>query len=332
MKGLLKFAFSALLAALLLLFSCADPYAEIESTEEELAVVAKIGDAEVYYEELRFLTVTTKNAMATAKGVDWSDPEDAAEYADELETMVWGNLMYNYGIFELFDKAYGFYDGIEEGLNDEIKSFIDGCGGRSEYIKYLEENALTDRLVRFNMKASLCELELLNYYSQVTGEIDTSYESLGDFLLGEESGTGLIRVVHICIEGDSQDSYELALELRGRMIMGEDPFALAEQYSSDYAELGDSGEYISAGDYHTDYEAAAFSLVVGEISDVLLIDSDHYVICRLEKEMSYISENYDTLYQKYLYTEFDKIVDPYIAGLKLEKTELGESLDLVSMS
>ena len=48
--------------------------------------------------------------------------------------------------------------------------------------------------------------------------------------------------------------------------------------------------------------------------------------------MAYVSENYEFLYQKYLYTEFDKIVDPYIAGLELKKTSLGESIDLVSLN
>ena len=325
------FICAVLLVSALAVTSCADAYAPIESTENELRVVARVGDNEVFYDELRFLAVTTKNAITASKGVNWDDPVEAEEYRDELETMVWGNLLYNYGIYGMFDEAYGNYGSVDEALADEIKSIVDELGGREKYIEYLEGNALTDRLLRFNIKADLCELELISYYSQITGEIDTSYARLGEFLYSEDSGAELIRVLHICVSGETEGAYDLLLDLRGRIVQGADAFALAEQYGKDYSEIGENGDYITRGEYHTDYETAAFSLVVGELSDILCIESDYYLIYRLEKDMNYINDNYDALYQKYLYTEFDKIADAYISKLGLEKTELGKSLDLVAI-
>ncbi len=312
---------------------CADRYAPIESTEDELKVVATVEGYDVFYDELRFLTVTSKKALTETYGVDWNDEAQSQEYSDELSSMVWDNLIYNYGVILMFDEIYGDYGEIDKGISAELTEFIDLCGSREEYISYLSENALTDRLLRFNLRVDLCELELLSYYSELTGEIDTGYDAVyGDYMLGDDADAELIRVLHICIEGDSEESRRLALDLRRRILAGEDAFALAAEYSSDFDAVGEDGEYISRGDYSAEYEHAAFSLAVGEISPALLIGSDHYLICRLEKDFAYISKNYEYLYQKYVYLEFDKIASDFTDKLELEKTSFGEGLDLVNVN
>ena len=324
-----------LLAVLTLFWGCevADPYAAIDPTEDDMRVVATVGDYEIYYDELRFLTVNAKASLTASYGVDWSDSAEAEKYSDELSSMVWDNLLHNYVILSMYDEAYdGDYTEIEERLKTDVSGIIDSCGGRDEYIAYLAENSLADRVVRLNLRVDLCELELLDYYV-LTEDINTDEETVfGEYMVYDGLGAELIRVMHICIEGNSESSRELARELRGRIALGEDVFDIAREYSSDYSDELSGGDYLSHGDYDKKYEDVAFRLAAGEVSDVVEIESDCYVICRLEKDISYIIQNYSYFYQKYLFSEFDKIVDEFDDDLKLEKTEFGKEIDLTKVN
>ena len=304
-------------------------YAPIPPTEVEKRVVATVGDYDVLYDEFRFVTMQAKKSLGLLYGIDWNNADDAEKYREELTNKVYESLGRNYTILSLFEETYAQYDDINASVDADVKKLIDSCGGRQGYIEYLAENFLTDRIVRQNLKVNACEFELLTYYSEIESEIDTSYGAIFEYIFNDEKYSELIRVMHICVEGNSEQSLELALSLRSRIVGGEDVFALAKEHSADYESMGKSGDYISRGDYFDEYEKVAFAMLVDEISEPLLIGTDYYVICRLEKEHSYLMENYEYLYQKYLYLELDKIVGELYDDLKVEKTEFGASIDLV---
>ena len=318
------------LSACFAFFGC-DRYDPIASTEEESRVVAMVGDYEVLYDEFRFVTVQAKKSLGLLYDIDWDDAADAEKYREELTSTVFESLGRNYAILSLFDEIYAQYDDINASVSEDVKNLIDSCGGKQGYIEYLAENYLTDRIVRQNLKVNACEFELLNYYSEYESDIDTSYDAIFEYIFNDEKYSDLIRVMHICIEGDSEESYDLALSLRGEIVGGADVFELAKEYSADYESMDENGDYISRGDYFDEYQRIAFAMLVGEVSAPVLIGADYYVICRLEKEHSYLMENYEYLYQKYLYLELDKIVGELYSDLEVEKTEFGESIDLVLM-
>ncbi len=308
-----------------------DRYDPIPLTDEESRVVATVGDYEVLYDEFRFVTVQAKKSLALIYGIDWNDSASAEAWLPELSRAVYESLGRNYAILSLFDEIYAQYDDINASVAEDVKKLIDSCGGKQGYIEYLEENFLTDRIVRQNLKVNACEFDLLTYYSEIESDIDTGYDAVFEYLLSDEKNSELIRVMHICIEGESEESFDRALALRQEIVRGGDVFALAKEYSADYESMDESGDYISRGDYFDEYEAVAFNMLPGEVSEPVLIGADFYVICRLEKEQAYIMGNYEYLYQKYLYLELDKIVGELYEDLKLEKTPFGESLDLVSI-
>lgn len=321
------FAFALALVALLFC-ACSEEeqYCPIASTPEEAREVARVGGHSVFYDELRFVAVNSREGISNMYGVDWSDPSQAAEYADELEESVWSSLVRNYAVFELFEEAYEDSSQFDEQITEQIVSIVESCGGMDGYRAYLAENCLTDRLVRFNLTVSFMEFELLSYYTDLLGIIDGSEAALADFFFGDDTA----HVMHICLDGTDEASAALAAELCDRIENGEDVFELAAEYSMDFEAIGEGGEYIIRGDYVKEYEEVAFSLYVGEAEHVTVGDST-YVICTLEKDMAYFTENYDEVYYGYVYSELDKIIERQCDKMSVEKTELGASLDLVGI-
>ena len=319
-----KYISLLVLACLLcsMLLSCAEVYRPIEPTEEEARQVASIGEYAVLYDELRFVCVNTKQGLTNAYGVDWSDAAQAEEYAEELESSVRQSLLRNYAVTVLFEEAYGGEASVDDMITEQMEAIVKECGGMDGYRKYLAENAMTDRLVRFNLAVSLKEYELLSYYTEL-GLIDGSESAMAEFFFGD----GMARTMHICLEGTGDSQAALAEELCARIEAGEDVFTLAAEYSTDYAALGDGGEYIMRGDYVEEYENIAFRLEVGE-ADFVAVGDKTYVICALEKDMMYFLENYDAVYYGYLYSELDSMVERQCKKMSVEKTELGEALKL----
>lgn len=327
---MIKRIFAAALALIaLLLCACAgEPYSPIEPTAEEAREVAKIGGYSVLYDELRFVALNSRKGISNTYGVDWSDPEKSAEYADELEESVWSSLVRNYAVCALFEEACGEMGELDSQISEQVVDFVDSLGGMDGYREYLVENDLTDRLVRFNLAVSLMEYELISYYTDLLGIIDGSEASLADFFFSDD----VVHVMHVCLEGTDGRTLARAEEIC-RVINYEeaDVFEFAEEYSTDFRAMGDDGEYVIRGDYMEEYEEVAFSLNVGE-AECVTVGNYTYVICVLDKEMEYFMENYDSFYYRYVYSELDKIIERQCDGMSIEKTALGASLDLVGIN
>ena len=86
------------------LFGCAKSTSllKIDPTEDEKRVVGRIGDFDVYYDELRYITLTYKEQMENKYGEGiWKDAQSAAPYVDELSKKVYESITANYGALML---------------------------------------------------------------------------------------------------------------------------------------------------------------------------------------------------------------------------------------
>ena len=92
-------AVMALVLLVLSLVGCGSKIKPVESTEQEMRVVGKCDEYDIYYEELRFVTQTYKNTLEQkyGKGI-WDDAQTAEKYRAELESLVLENLKANYAI------------------------------------------------------------------------------------------------------------------------------------------------------------------------------------------------------------------------------------------
>ena len=67
-------------------------------------VVGNVGNYEVYYEELRWMTMQYKDLMAASYGADiWENKDTAEKYREELENAVFSNIISNYAVLTLCD-------------------------------------------------------------------------------------------------------------------------------------------------------------------------------------------------------------------------------------
>lgn len=303
--------------------------------------VGQVGGYDVYYEELRWMTMQYKDLLASTYGKDiWKNKDTAEQYRAELESMVYSNIIANYAILTLCDQDILKLNGVKfiDINSDEIQSLVEDyvndtikeAGSRSEYNKSLEKNYLTDSLYRFICGVDICENMLFKYYCELT-IIDDSDDAAMDYIY-----ENFIRTVHIYIQNDAKDNVEnnrkLAEAVRLKLLAGEDINQLVSNYSEDRYMASEDGYYFTHGQYSKTYEDAAFALEMNGVSEVLETYSGFYVIKRLPLDDVYILSHFlSELKDQYLIAVFDKEINECKKNLVFVPNEFGKSLDLVEM-
>ena len=337
--------YAALLLALALtlpsLISCA--LTPIEPTEEELAVVGKIGNYDVHYDELRFLTVNFKAELEKKYGEGiWDNPETAAKYKDELKELVYDSIVSDYyAVLALADDYY--VGGSSTMLNEEeilnavqadVEATAEEQGGNGKYKSWLSDNAFSDRLYRFYLAADHCAQELLFVLVSDLGIIPDDDKSIKEYMHSDK----FLRTNHVYISDTSENGLALAERLRGELAASDDPatdiILMKGRYCDDWTMTTTHGKYFArySSDLPEEYELAAFELDEGEVSKVVTTDSGYYVILRLEVEEAYLTAKFDDFKDDILGSEFNKILREYLSDMEFVPNEYGASLDLVAIS
>ncbi len=338
---------TALVLCLCCLCSCGK-YDKIEPTEDDLRVIANIGEYEIYYDEFRCSVMNAKLLMAQSYGVDWNDPDAAAEYSEELSRRVFSGLKYNYAVQVLFAE-YGYTienEYIQEAVEKRMVELIDECGSRTAYKSYLRENFMTDRLLRFNIAIayavnelvySLCDIGIFEEYG-VDFDIESltssnpalyypsDYQKAISFLLSE---TVILRSEHIYIPEELENSSNIASDLFARAKDGDDLTDLANGLSSS----GVVREELTQvkGERNPDYYNAADKLQKNDLT-LLHTESGWYVIRRLELNIEYVMTYYFDLIYTYLSIKTNEHISGYEDALELVLTDFGKSVDLIEIN
>ncbi len=316
----------------------------IKSKEGELDVVGTIGRFNVYYEELRYITVNCKSDMEIIYGKKiWDDPTLAQQYRDELYERVYLGIVSNYyGVLSLADLLYAESGGadamlgskeIKKAVQDSIDSTVSEAGGKSEYRHMLEENAMTDHLFRFYTSVETVASELFFIARDDLGLLDDSDEYTKEYIHSDK----FIRTNHIYLEGRTDKNRILAGQLAKQLKESDQPeselIILKGRYCADWKMITTHGYYFASGNSGCgeEYEDAAFSLKVGECSDVVETDTGYYVIMRLEKEEDYMTENFDDFKTQVIGTDFNNSIEAKRAEMSFTANEYGASIDLVTL-
>ena len=316
-----------LLLSMLLLSSCASAK-PINSSEDDLRVVGKVGEYEVLYEELRFLVLTYKKTMIETYGENFfEDPkniEDAKQYIFEA-------IKYNYAILQMCREVRIERDEpvILDAVQAKVEETVKELGSRKKYKRYLEENYMTDNLFRFNLSVDILQNELMYVYTNDLRIIETDYDAVYDIIKEE-----FIRTQHIYISksnGKSDTDNKATIEKAySELLGGADFMSLADKYGED-TELKDEGFYILEGYMSEKYENSAFSLGVGEFSDIIEDEGGFYIIKRLEQDSLYIMMNFETLAERYKNYTFIEMINDTQEALPFIPNEYLNSIDIFAI-
>ncbi len=311
----------------------------IASTAQESAVVGKVGNYEIRYEELRYLVLNHKKDMEVKYGEGiWSDQAKAKEYEEELWELVNDSIVSDY--YAVLHMADDYYLGKSETMMNEpeildavqenVELVVDECGSFRKYKKALAEQFMTDRLFRFYLAAEECATELFYIMVQDLGVIESDEDYINDYLNSES----FIRTNHIFLKGVTEENRALAHQLRDQLLAAENTelelIMLKGVHCADYSMTTKHGKYFAlfTSDYGEEYEDAAFDLYEGELSEVVETPDGFYIILRLEKEDDYIKENYDTFKDDILGSEFNKLLMEYKDELTFELNDYGKTINI----
>ncbi len=341
----------ALLMLALALCSCSDEIKPVESSEQEMRVVGKCDEYDIYYEELRFVTNTYKAQLEQkyGKGI-WDDARTAEKYRGELEQLVMENLKANYAILtgcknlmvNTNDKE------IDEYVQEQIELLVNqstaegGFGGDFDaYLQWLADNGLTDHYLRFVYRASY--LESAMYYALVDGGIfeygEKNFSEYLDYVLAGEEYARTIHV-YIPVEDESKrDSYyDTAKAIADELAECTDD---DERYSLMCQHIGSAvnkdltitqaGYYFTYNEMGEEYENAAFALDEYEVSGVVEYSGGYYVIMRMPIEELHVLMYGEQLLQYYQSAKMGEYQDGIKENMTVELNEYGKSLDLTNL-
>lgn len=332
------------MAALLLAVLCCLPFAgcgsasaKVKADRVATKVVATAGGVDIYYDELYYLAMNRIRERKAELG------EGAMESAGEREALaafVRENLLGK--THALISLGYDYGIDITEGdIADEVQAEMDDIlkdtfgNDRSAYIKSLNEDYLTDRYVRQYIGAE-------NYLSTEIilamlkkGEIDDSEETANRVIRSDD----MIRTVQVFLDkSDSANTRELAESIRAEIAAAESDDArydamrraIAGKYNDDFADMG-NGYYFLRGEMDAAYEDAAFKLANYEVSGVVETEDGYYIIMRLPKSEEYLTSHYQELKEKSYTVQLNQKVVERFAGMRLEMTKFGASLDVCNL-
>lgn len=334
-----------LLICVSFIMSCGGKYSPIESTEDELRVIGSIDEYSVYYDELRCSVMNAKSLMSSYHNINWNDENSYSPYKDELEKRVFEGLRFNYAVQILF-KETGYtidHESIQSSVQSQIEKLIDECGSRKKYIQYLEENYLTDRVLRFNIAISYALNELLfalNDSGAFDDYVDFDFTAitLGDSYFDIEeyakamdfiySGKVLLRSEHIFISSEKSDHKQLADSTYSDLLINGTDFSVAAETAKDYA--SHDTMYMIQGEFDEEYYSAVNELSIDEIS-ILHTDSGSYIIRRLDLDPTYLNINYYDIIYTYLSIKENEHIEAYAKTLELKLSEFGKNISLIDM-
>lgn len=318
----------AFVLVLVMIFSASCSGA-IKSTDEQARVVGTCGGNNVRYEELRYITLTCKAALADKYGEDIfssASSEWLGEYAEELEDMVEEQICQNYASLETFEaKKIKTTDGVtQKEVREYVLAVMESLGGEEEYISYLDECFMTDAVLRFNTALESC---FYRYYEVISEEWD---KEAYDTVLSKD---GLVRAMSIFIRNDEGESVDKnradAESVRAEIAAGK-PLSsfIGTKYNQD---TGMCDYYFMEGYFDEAYEEAAFALEIGEISPVVETADGFYIIQRMALDEGYMLDNIDSLKAIYFECKMYETINELADELDFELNGYGESIDLWTM-
>lgn len=323
-----------LLAVMLTGSSCKDEKKILESSKEETSVVMKINGFDVPYEIYRYVALNYKAQYEQGQTKDvWLGESGQALLAD-LNKNVDDTLSRMYTTMVLCQE-YGI-NIDDELITDSVDVQMDAIyeGYEYDYEAYdtaISEYNMNDGVYRFIIRNEVLTEELFNAMIG-RGEISTDETYLADLFDSDE----FIRVKQILVSAENGNTDEenkaRAEELLAMINNGENFDTLVQEQGQDlYMFNNNDGYYMMKGSYYKEFEDAAFSLDIGEVSGIVKTSAGYSIIKRYEKDADYIDENFDSLAQTYFDSVYNIKLEECLSSVTIETTDLYDDYTIFTM-
>lgn len=326
MKNKFNRILTASLASALLMSvtGCGKEEKILESSKEEQAVVMTIDGYDVPMELYRYVALNYKQQFEEGQSSDmWLGEEGQAKLA-ELNESVDKSLIKLYTTLSLcrdyeIDAESAF---VKDSVNTSMSIIYETYENNYEaYVDYLRDYNMNDSVYRFFIRNDILSEELVESMIR-KGEIPVDDETLGVIFTGDD----FIRIKQILIPSDNgktaEENYQTAEKIYKKVQAGEDFDTLIKEYGGDLFMFNNpDGYYMCKGTYHQAFEDAAFSLAVGETSDIIETDAGYSILKRYEKESAYIDNHFDDLAQSYIDSRYNLALEEREADLTVSYTD-----------
>lgn len=245
-----------------------------------------------------------------------------------LEDLLFQKLMLNQA--EL-DSIVVTDDQIEQTMDTRFRYYIQQFGSQEKLEQYYKKSLIEIReefktLVKEQLMVDEVQQKLIKDLKVTPSDVRSFFNSMSKDsipMIDTEYEIGQI-VKEPSINKEELDATRERLKsLRDRIIKGENFGTLAVLYSEDPGSAKKSGElgFVSRGQLYPEYEAAAFGLKKGEISEIIKSKAGYHIIQLIERRGEQINTRHILLMPKISDTDLQKaskLLDS-IAGLVRDK-------------
>ena len=282
-------------------------------------IVMQVGEYKVTADEYLYFYRNAKRDFDHGLDSYWTDNPGAAE---KLKTTVEDMLRQRYAVDALAKEcSVSLTKDDEKELKEDVAYTVQFYGGEEAYYAALADANLTGDLYWALERQSMLDTRLRDVYiAEYSG-----YIRADDAALLADLPVNFIRVKNILIKNETNDdilaNLALAEELAKRAKAGENFDELIAAYGEDNAQDKVNGRYFTHGMLLDEFEEAAWSLGIGEISGVVQTTVGYHIIQRLPLEDAYIDENFEELRDYYKNRLYNEKLAETAASLPISYTE-----------
>ena len=217
------------------------------------------------------------------------DPEEV--YCTILENLVFNKLMVNQAELDSIEVTD---EEVDYRLNSRIQYFLQQTGGDVKFIENYFNKSMAE--IKKDMREMMYEQALIEQVqSNITGSITVTPSEVHQFAanIGPDSMPivsttyqfGEIVKIPPVSEEEIAEVTKRLNSYRERVLRGEKFGALARLYSDDPGSASKGGDlgFVERGSLYPEFEAVAFNLKSGEISQVVKTQAGYHIIQMIER-------------------------------------------------
>ena len=247
-------------------------------------IVAVIGKSIIMRSDLEKHFLDYKTQFKTIE-----DPDEV--YCSILENLVFNKLMVNQAELDSIEVSD---EEVDYRLNTRIQYFLQQTGGDVKYIENYFHKSMAE--IKKEMREMMYEQALIEQVqSSITSSITVTPSEVNQFAakIGPDSmpmvetSYQFGEIVKIPPVSDEEVAAvkERLNSYRERILRGEKIGALARLYSDDPGSASKGGDlgFVERGTLYPEFEAAAFNLKSGEVSQVVKTQAGYHIIQMIER-------------------------------------------------